>query len=124
MTRATCARSPTDPLGGFRKRRILGAWRHSLPRCRLCGPVDFRTHGARLSLSFREIVQVPALKVIPGVGGWLLLREIQQHYIRALPHSFKYDFTTVRGDVEVADIEVGSNIRQLPLGTGRQFADP
>jgi len=36
----------------------------------------------------------------------IMIGEIQQHHIRALLHSFEDDFMAVRGDVEVADIEV------------------
>src|SRR6202158_2985199 len=43
-------------------------------------------------------------------------REIELHHIRALLHSFEDNFTAVWGDVEVSNVEVGSEIGQLPLG--------
>jgi hypothetical protein len=53
-----------------------------------------------------------------------LSREVQQHDIRALLHSFDYHFTAVWGDVEVAYVEVGGEIGQLPLGTCLQIDEP
>ena len=41
-------------------------------------------------------------------------RKIQQHHIRALLRSFEDNFTAVWGDVEVSDVEVGSEVCQLP----------
>ena len=54
----------------------------------------------------------------------LLPGNIQQHYIGALLRSFENDSATVRGNVEVANVEIGRKIRQLPLGTGRQVEEP
>jgi len=58
--------------------------------------------------------------------------EIQQHHIRGLLHSFEDNFTSVWGDVEVANVEVGSEVSQLPLdarlqtlpGTPLKVSDP
>src|ERR1700682_6317596 len=50
--------------------------------------------------------------------------EIQQRHIRALLHSFEDNFTTIRRDVEVANIEVGSEFGQLPLGARLQVDEP
>ena len=50
--------------------------------------------------------------------------QIQQYYVRALLHSFEDNFTTVRGDVEVANIKVGREIGQLPLGARLEVDEP
>ena len=50
--------------------------------------------------------------------------EIEQHHIRTLLHSFEDDFAAVRGDVEVANVEVGSEVGQLPLGAVLQVDEP
>ena len=39
-------------------------------------------------------------------AGDLRLEEIQQHHIRVALHSFEDNFTTVRRDVKVANVEV------------------
>jgi hypothetical protein len=44
----------------------------------------------------------------------LLPREIHQHYFRTFLHSFKNNFTAVRRYVEVANLEIGTNVGQLP----------
>jgi hypothetical protein len=36
--------------------------------------------------------------------------EIEQHHIRMLLLSFEDNFTTVRGDVEVANVEIGRKV--------------
>jgi len=46
------------------------------------------------------------------------LGEVQQHHIRTLLHSFEDDFTAIRRDVEVANVEVGTEMSQLLLGAG------
>jgi hypothetical protein len=51
-------------------------------------------------------------------------REIQQHYIRALLHSFEDNFATVWRDVEIANVEFGSEVGQPPLGTRLQIDKP
>jgi hypothetical protein len=51
-------------------------------------------------------------------------REIQQHHIRALLHSFEDNFTAVWGDVEVANVEVTSEVSQLSLGARLQVDEP
>ena len=53
------------------------------------------------------------------VEGELWPGQIQQYYIRALLHPFENNFTTVRGDVEVADVKVGREVGQLPLVASR-----
>ena len=50
--------------------------------------------------------------------------EIQHRQIRALPHPFENNFTTIRRDVEVANVEVGSEVGQLPLGARLQVDEP
>src|SRR4029077_5007114 len=50
--------------------------------------------------------------------------EIHQHHIRALLHSFEYNFMSVRRDVEVTNVEVRSEVGQLPLGAGLQVHEP
>ena len=50
--------------------------------------------------------------------------EIQQHNIRALLHSFEDNFTAVWGDIEVANVEIGSELGQLPLDAGVKFDRP
>jgi len=50
--------------------------------------------------------------------------EIQQRPIGALLHSFEDNFTTIRRDVEVANVEVGSEVGQLPLGARLQVDEP
>jgi hypothetical protein len=56
------------------------------------------------------------------VGSWP--GEIQKFHIRALLHSFEDDFTAIRCDVEVANVEVRSEVGQLPLGTRLQVDKP
>ena len=46
--------------------------------------------------------------------------EIQHHHIGTLLHSFEDDFLAVRGDIEVANVEVRREVGQLPLGTRLQ----
>jgi hypothetical protein len=43
-------------------------------------------------------------------------REIQKGYVGLLLHSLEDNFATVRGNVEVADIEVCAQVSQLALG--------
>ena len=50
--------------------------------------------------------------------------QIQQDYVRALLHPFEDDFTTVRGDVEVANVKVGREVGQLPLGARLEVDEP
>jgi hypothetical protein len=50
--------------------------------------------------------------------------EIEQHHIRALLHSFEGNFAAVRRDVEVANVEVGRKVGQLPLGARLQVDEP
>jgi hypothetical protein len=45
-----------------------------------------------------------------------MVGEIQQHHIGAFLHSFEGNFTAARRDVEVVNVEVGSEVGQLPLG--------
>ena len=40
----------------------------------------------------------------------LWLGEVQQHHIRTLLYSFEDDFTAIWRDVEVANVEVGSEM--------------
>ena len=57
-------------------------------------------------------------------GAGLSSGEIQQRHIRALLHSFEDNFTTIRRDVEVANVEVGSEVSQLPLDARLQVDEP
>ena len=50
--------------------------------------------------------------------------EIQEHHIRALLHSFEDNFAAIRGDVEVANIEVRREVRQLPFRACLEVDDP
>src|ERR1700722_9878609 len=60
----------------------------------------------------------------PRLQGGLRPGQIQQYDIRVLLHSLEYDFTAVGGYVEVANIEVGSQVGQLPLGAGLEIDEP
>ena len=57
-------------------------------------------------------------------GAGLSSGEIQQRHIGALLHSFEDNFTTIRRDVEVANVEVGSEVGQLPLDARLQVDEP
>jgi len=53
----------------------------------------------------------------PAIGGKLQtasprswLEEVQQHYIRTLLHSFEDNFTAILRNVEVPNVEVGSEM--------------
>lgn len=52
------------------------------------------------------------------------MREIHEHYVGALLHSFEDDFAAVRGYVKVADIEVGGEVSQLAFGAGFEVDEP
>ena len=54
----------------------------------------------------------------------IFLRAVDQDDIRALLHPFENNLAPVRRDVEVADIDVGGEARQLPLGTALQVDEP
>src|SRR5882724_6913528 len=43
--------------------------------------------------------------------------EIQQHHVGALLHALEDHFTAVRGDVEIANVEIGRKVGYLPLST-------
>ena len=45
-------------------------------------------------------------------------REIEECDIGEVLHAFEDNFTAVRGDVEVANVKVLSEVGQLPLGAG------
>jgi hypothetical protein len=51
-------------------------------------------------------------------------REIQQHHMRELLRPFEDNFTSVWRDVEVANVEVGSDVGQLALCTRLQVDEP
>ncbi len=53
----------------------------------------------------------------------LWLGEVQQHHIRTLLHSFEDDFTTIWRDVEVANVEVGSEMVRAGRGVMRQMSN-
>jgi hypothetical protein len=55
-------------------------------------------------------------------GSWS--REIQEHNVGVLLDSFEDDFTSVGGDVEVANVEVGREVRELTLGACFQVDEP
>jgi hypothetical protein len=50
--------------------------------------------------------------------------KIQQHHFRVLLHSFENNVAAVRGNIEVTNIEIGSEVRQLPLGARLQVDQP
>jgi Sodium:dicarboxylate symporter family len=50
--------------------------------------------------------------------------EVQKHDFRVFLHSFKDNFVAIWGDVEVAYVEVGSEVGQLPLGACLQVDPP
>jgi hypothetical protein len=51
-------------------------------------------------------------------------RKIQHHHIGTLVDSFQDDFAAVWGEVEIANIEVGRKIRQLPFRGCVQVDEP
>jgi len=57
-------------------------------------------------------------------GAALRSHEIQQCNIRAILHSFKHDFVTIWRQIEVANIEAGRQISQLPFSSGIQVYKP
>jgi hypothetical protein len=57
-----------------------------------------------------------ARRLIRWVEAGLWSAEIQQYYIGAILHSFEDNLTAVWRDVEVANVEIESEIGQLPLG--------
>jgi hypothetical protein len=59
------------------------------------------------------------------VGGTVLTpRKIQHHHVGTLLHAFKYNLTAIRGDVEIANVEAGSEVRQPPSDAGLQVNEP
>ena len=64
-----------------------------------------------------------AVRAAPVEAG-LWPGKIQQHNIGALLRSFEDNFTAVWRDVEVANVEVGTDIGQPPLGARIQVDDP
>ena len=56
------------------------------------------------------VMQVLKQRCALGFKDELWTGKIQQHHIRVLLHSFEDDLAAVRGDVEGADIEVGSEV--------------
>ena len=50
--------------------------------------------------------------------------EIQQHYVGVLLRSFEDNFAAVWRDIEVANVEVGSDVGQLPLGARLEIDEP
>src|ERR1700688_614240 len=50
--------------------------------------------------------------------------KVQKHDFRVFLHSFKDDFAAIWGDVEVTNVEVGSEVGQLPLGACIQIDQP
>src|ERR1700675_3021668 len=62
---------------------------------------------------------------IPSIRNFRLRSgEIQQHHIRALLPSFENNFTSIRRNVEVLNVEIGSELGQLPLGARLQLDEP
>ena len=63
---------------------------------------------------------------VKSSGEWrgLQVRQVQQDDIGALLRSFQDNFAAVWGDVEVANIEIRSEIGQLPLGGGPEVDEP
>jgi hypothetical protein len=49
---------------------------------------------------------------------------IQQHHIRAFLLSLEDNFTTIGGNVRIADVEVASDAGQLPCGARVQVDEP
>src|SRR6266851_5554980 len=64
------------------------------------------------------------LSALAGAFRGLRPGEIQEHHIRKLLHSFEDNFTSVWRDVEVANVEVGSEVGQLVLCTRLQVDQP
>ena len=58
----------------------------------------------------------------PALGLWS--REIQEDHIRVLLHPFEDSLTAVWRDVEVANVEIGSEIGQPSLGARLQLEKP
>jgi len=59
----------------------------------------------------------------PDCNG-LWSREIEQHHIRACLHSFNDNFTTIRRDIEILNVEFGSEVGQLPVRTCLKIDEP
>ena len=69
----------------------------------------------RLGLSVKERV-IHKIKLEPGLRRVELWSgEIQEHHVGALLRAFEDDFTAVRGDVEVANVEARREVGQLTL---------
>src|SRR6266851_1290987 len=64
------------------------------------------------------------LSALPEAFRGLRPGEIQEHHIRKLLHSFEDNFASVWRDVEVANVEVGSEVGQLVLCTRLQVDEP
>ena len=77
------------------------------------------TEGLPVILPQSEANSKPRLRGNQG----LWLGEVQQHHIRTLLHSFEDDFTTIWRDVEVANVEVGSEMVRAGRGVMRQMSN-
>jgi hypothetical protein len=63
---------------------------------------------------------LPRSEEIAGLWPW----EIEKCDIGEVLDPFEDDFTAVRGDVEVANVEPGWEVGQLVFGAGRQINEP
>jgi hypothetical protein len=63
----------------------------------------------------RKIDGLPACQRLFGRDARLRPGQIQQHQVGALLQSFEDDFAAVRGEVEIAHVEVGRKVGQLPF---------
>jgi len=77
------------------------------------------TEGLPVILPQSEANSKPRLRGNQG----LWLGEVQQHHILTLLHSFEDDFTTIWRDVEVANVEVGSEMVRAGRGVMRQMSN-
>ena len=67
-----------------------------------------------------ETWRIPRRWLEAGLGS----REIEQDHIRVLLHSFQDNLAAVWRDVEVANVKVGRDVGQLPLGARLQIDEP
>lgn len=53
-----------------------------------------------------------------------MLREIKQYDVRSLLYPFEDDVTSIRGYIEVLNIEIGTEVGQLALDAGLKIDEP
>ena len=90
----------------------------------------FEEHCTKFSKSRQRTIKIRAgrysecaVRAAP-VEARLWPGKIQQHNIGTLLRSFEDNFTAAWRDVEVANVEVETDIGQLPLGARNQVDDP